>query len=91
MLDYLTLHKLPLTADSLFEAFSSLKSPLAQSDKGISYWATAVAFDERNQNPAYISTELRDSIRCKIARYTSSQYQDWLVRHPEEAAVLDEG
>ena len=91
MLEYLTSRNLPLTAEALFEAFRALKSQLAQSDKGISYGATTVvAFDQRNQNPSFIPTELRDNIRRKIARYTSTEYQDWLVRHPEEAALLDE-
>jgi hypothetical protein len=44
----------------------------------------------RNENPSRITTELKETIRRKIARYTSSEYQDWLVRHAEEAALLDE-
>jgi len=34
--------------------------------------------------------ELKQTIRRKIARYDRGEYQDWLVRHPEEAALLDE-
>jgi hypothetical protein len=45
---------------------------------------------ERNQNPSYVSTELKDSIRRKIARYSAEQYNEWLIRNPEEAAIIDE-
>lgn len=92
MLEYLESHNLPLTAGALFEAFQALKPQLAQSDKGLEFGSTRVIdLGERNQNPSYISTELRDDLRRKISRFSSQQYQDWLVRHPEEAAILDEG
>jgi hypothetical protein len=51
---------------------------------------TVVDFGERVQNPSKITSELKETIRRKIARYDSSEYQDWLVRHPEETALLDE-
>jgi hypothetical protein len=51
---------------------------------------TVVDFGERVQNPSKITSELKQTIRRKIARYDSSEYQDWLVRRPEEAALLDE-
>jgi hypothetical protein len=74
----------------LFEAFNALKSELAQSDKGISYGVTTVVdFGERNQNPSYITNELKETIRRRIARYSAEQYNEWLIRHPEEAAILD--
>jgi hypothetical protein len=49
-----------------------------------------VDLGERVQNPSKITSELKETIHRKIARSDSSEYQDWLVRHPEEAALLDE-
>jgi len=91
MLDYLREHKLDMTAESLTIAFDALRDKLKKSDVVQTSGATTVYdFGERNENPSYISTDLRDNIRRKIARFNSGEYQEWLVSHPEEAALLDE-
>ena len=36
---------------------------------------TVVDFGERNQNPSYITNELKETIRRKIARYSAEQYK----------------
>jgi hypothetical protein len=91
MLGYLESHNLPFTAEALFEAFNPLKSELAQSDKAISYGTTTVVdFGERNQNPSYITNELKETIRRKIARFSAEEYREWLIRHPDEAVILNE-
>jgi hypothetical protein len=91
MLDYIEKHcNNQLTAENLFDAFKALKPQLAQSDKALTHGSTTVVdFGPRRENP-YLTTGLKDTIRRKIARYSSAEYSDWLVRHPEEAAIIDE-
>jgi hypothetical protein len=36
---------------------------------------------ERNQNPSYISEELRKDVRRRVAKMSASEYNEWLVRH----------
>jgi hypothetical protein len=91
LLQYLSDNGLSLTAENLATAFDACKSTLKLSQKIQQYNGTKVVdFGERVQNPSKITSELKETIRRKIARYDSSEYQDWLVRHPEEAALLDE-
>ena len=90
MLDYLHKHKLALSAENLVTAFNLLKSQLKLSDKITSHNGTMVIdFGSRNENSSFISTELRDSIRRKIARYGAEQYREWLMSHPDEAEILN--
>jgi hypothetical protein len=90
-LQYLSDNGLTLTAENLATAFDACKSKLKLSQKIQQYnGTTVVAFGESVQNPSKITSELKETICRKIARYDSSDYQDWLVRHPEEAALLDE-
>jgi hypothetical protein len=64
---------------------------LAESDKGLEYGSTRVIdLGERNQNPSYISEELRKDVRRRVAKMSASEYNEWLVRHPQEAAILNE-
>jgi len=91
LLQYLSDNGLSLTAENLATAFDACKPKLKLSQKIQQYNGTTVVdFGERVQNPSKITSELKETIRRKIARYDSSEYQDWLVRHPEEAALLDE-
>jgi len=50
---------------------------------------TVVDFGTRKQNPSHVSTELKDTIRRKIARYSAEQYREWTLRNPNEVAILD--
>lgn len=91
MLKYLHAHNLPLTAESLMQAFNALKPTLAQSDKGVSYGSTTVVdFGPRRENPSYITKELKESTRRKVARMSSAQYRQWCLDHPDDAAIMDE-
>ena len=90
-MQYLSDNGLTLTAENLATAFDACKSKLKLSQKIQQYnGTTVVAFGESVQNPSKITSELKETICRKIARYDSSDYQDWLVRPPEEAALLDE-
>ena len=67
------------------------KDKLTLSDKIATHnGTTAVDFGTRNENPSYVSTELRDNIRRKIAEYTAEQYREWLIRRRDEAENLNE-
>ena len=90
-MQYLSDNGLTLTAENLATAFDACKSKLKLSQKIQQYNGTTVAdFGERVQNPSKVTSEPKETIRRKIACYDSSEYQYWLVRHPEEAALLDE-
>lgn len=91
ILGYIPKHRLPLTAESLMQAFNALKPTLAQSDKGVSYGSTTVVdFGERRENPSFITAELKDTIRRKITKMSSAQYDQWCLEHPNEVTILDE-
>ena len=91
LLQYLSDNGLSLTAENLATGFGACKSKLKLSQKIQEHNGTTVVdFGERVQNPSKITSELKQTIRRKIARYDSSEYQDWLVRHAEEAALQDE-
>jgi len=53
MLDYITSHNLPLTAEALFEAFNALRPNLAPGERMLSYGSTTVVdLGTRNENPS---------------------------------------
>ena len=81
-----------MSVENLATAFDVCKSKLKLLSQKIQQYngTTVVAFGESVQNPSKITSELKQTIRRKIARYDSSEYQDWLVRHAEEAALQDE-
>jgi hypothetical protein len=90
-LQYLSDNGLSETAENLATAFDACKSQLKLSQKIQQYNGTTVVdFGERVQNPSKITsrTETDDSPQDRSLR--QQRYQDWLVRHPEEAALLDE-
>jgi len=77
LLQYLSDNGLSLTAENLATGFGACKSKLKLSQKIQQHNGTTVVdFGERVQNPSKITSELKQTIRRKIARYDSSEYPD---------------